>query len=293
MANVTVTTAAVFIPEMWRDAILNYAERRFRLKGQVTDLSSEVSNGVKRGDTIHTPRITEETAVSKTAGQNVVFTANTDGETNLVVDQHFYSAKLIEDVVRVQESAALFNGYTRAMGYAMAKKIENFLAVNMLQAATANDTALATDNTMTAAELRSGIKKLYDIGVDTTAPSSEVFLYAGPATYLSILGLDQFVSWQKIGPVEPSGNKTGMLGNVYGIPTFQSTDWDEGGTTGDEVVTIFTKEAVYYAEQLLRVQSDYSIDALGTKVVADALFGGVLAQTAGTTAGQIVNFTNP
>ncbi len=292
MGNVTVTTAAVFIPEMWRDAILNYAERRLRLKNQVTDLSSEVSSGAKRGDTIHTPRVTEETAVSKTAGSNVIFVANTDGETNLVVNQHFYSAKLIEDVVRVQESANLFNMYARSMGYAMAKKIENFLAL-LVQSSTANDTALSTDNTMTAALLRSGIKKLYDIGVDTTAPGADVFLYGGPATYLSILGLDQFVSWEKIGPTEPSGNKTGMLGNVYGIPTFQSTDWDEDGGTGDEVASIFTKESVWYAEQLLRVQSDYSIDALGTKVVADALFGGVLQQTVAASASQIVNFTNP
>lgn len=32
MANVTTTTAANFIPEMWRDAILDYAERKFQLK---------------------------------------------------------------------------------------------------------------------------------------------------------------------------------------------------------------------------------------------------------------------
>ena len=288
--NVTVTTGAVFIPEFWRDGILNYAERRFRLKNQVTDLSSEFTSG---GDTLRTPRVTEETAVSKTAGSNVIFTNNTDGETVLNIDQHFYSAKLIEDVIRVQESADLFALYASSMGYAMAKKIENFIAVNLIQASTANDTALATDNTMLAAELRSGIKKLYDLGVDTTAPESDVFSYSGPATYLSILGLDQIVSCEKIGPVEASANKTGMVGNIYGIPTFQSTDWDEGGTTGDEVSSIFTRESVWYAEQLLRVQSDYSIDALGTKVVADALFGGVLQQTAAATASQIVNFTNP
>ena len=42
-----------------------------------------------------------------------------------------------------------------------------------------------------------------------------------------------------------------------------------------------------------RVQSAYDIDHLATSVVADVLFGGVLTQTAATTAGQIVNFNNP
>ena len=156
-----------------------------------------------------------------------------------------------------------------------------------------NPTALSADNTMTAALLRSGIAKLYALGVDTTMPGADVWLYGSPKTYLSILGLDQFVSWEKIGPAGVSGNKTGIVGEVYGIPTLQSTDWAEAGDTGEETASIFTKESILYAQQLLRVQSDYSIDALGTKVVADALFGGVLTQTAGATASQIVNFTNP
>ena len=45
MANVTTTTAANFIPEMWRDAILDYAERKFILRNQLSDFSSMVSNG--------------------------------------------------------------------------------------------------------------------------------------------------------------------------------------------------------------------------------------------------------
>jgi len=287
--SVTVTTAGVFLGEFWKEAILNYAERSFRLRNQVTDLSSELASG---GKTVNIPRVTEETATSKTAGQNVVYTTNTDGDTTLTVDQHFYTAKVIEDVVKVQDSSGLFNMYTKAMGYAMAKKIENFIAL-LIQSSTANDTALSADNTMTAALLRSGIAKLYALGVDTTMPGADVWLYGSPKTYLSILGLDQFVSWEKIGPSDVSGNKTGIVGEVYGIPTLQSTDWDEDGGTGDETASIFTKESIFYAQQLLRVQSANSLDALGTKVVADALFGGVLTQTAAASASQIVNFTNP
>ena len=36
MAEVTTTTAAVFLPEMWQEAILDYAERQFRIRNQVT-----------------------------------------------------------------------------------------------------------------------------------------------------------------------------------------------------------------------------------------------------------------
>ena len=35
--NVTPTTAQNFIPELWRDAILDYAERKFDLRNKVLD----------------------------------------------------------------------------------------------------------------------------------------------------------------------------------------------------------------------------------------------------------------
>ena len=96
MANVTTTTAANFIPEVWRDAILDYAERNFRLRNQVTDISDAIE-----GDTIHVPRVSEETAAAKSADTAVTYSAQTDGETQVSMDQHHYEAKRIEDIVRV------------------------------------------------------------------------------------------------------------------------------------------------------------------------------------------------
>ena len=74
MANVTTTTAANFIPELWRDAILDYAERQFLLRNQVLDFSSLVANG---GDTLNIPKVTEETAAAKSADTAVTYSANT------------------------------------------------------------------------------------------------------------------------------------------------------------------------------------------------------------------------
>ena len=154
MANVTVTTGANFIPELWSSAILDYAERAFNIRNQVSDFSSMVASG---GDTLHIPKVTEETAAAKGAGSAVTYSANTDGKIDLSINQHHYEAKRIEDIVMVQESADLFNMYTRSMGYAIAKKVENYLAVDVIQAATGNDTALSTDNQLTASLLRSGL----------------------------------------------------------------------------------------------------------------------------------------
>lgn len=285
--NVTTTTAAKFIPELWRDAILDYAERKFELRNQVMDFSSELPSG----DVLHIPKVTEETAAAKSAGSAVTYQNNTDGEVTITVDQHHYEAKRIEDIVRVQESANLFGAYAQSMGYALAKKVENYLAVDVLQSATGNDVTLAADNTITSALLRSGLQKLLDAGHDYA--DGETYLYASPAAYMSLLGLQDFFDSSQRGDNQ-NPNVSGGVGMIYGMNSFISTDWDDDGGTGDETATIFKKEAVYMAMQIApRVQSAYDIDHLATSVVADILFGASLSHGASSTSLGVVNFNNP
>tara|TARA_B100001173_G_scaffold309297_1_gene321304 strand:- start:458 stop:1330 length:873 start_codon:yes stop_codon:yes gene_type:complete len=286
--NVTTTTAANFIPEMWRDAILDYAERKFQLKNQVSDFSSMLAGG---GDILNIPKVAEETAAAKSAGSAVTYQNNTDGVIQLTVNQHHYEAKRIEDIVKVQESADLFNAYARSMGYALAKKVENYLAVDILQAATGNDVTLAADNTFTTALIRSGLQKMLDAGHDYT--DGDHSLYCSPAAYMSLLSLGDFSEAQKRGDAE-NPNVSGSVIQAYGLNVFPSTDWDDDGGTGDETATIFNSGSVYFAQQVApRVQSSYDIDHLATSVVADVLFGAALSHAASSTAMGIVNFVNP
>jgi hypothetical protein len=275
---------------VWKAAILDYAERAFRIRNQVTNVSDLVS-----GDTVHVPRVSEETAAAKSAGSAVTYSANTDGEASISIDQHAYEAKRIDDIVRVQASYDLFSLYAKSMGYGLAKKVENYLAVDIIQSATANDVTLSADNTFTTALVRSGMQKLLDIGVDYT--DGDTHFYASPAGYMSLMSLGEFSDFQERGPEAGGGagpNVTGQLGSIYGMPVYTSTDWDDDGGTGDETASIFTKDSVLLAMQMEpRVQSEYDIDHLATSVVADVLFGASLTQAAGTAAGQIVNFANP
>ena len=225
--NVTPTTAANFIPQMWRDAILDYAERKFVLRNQVSDFSSMLANG---GDILNIPKVAEETAASKSAGSAVTYTNNTDGVIQLAVDQHHYEAKRIDDIVRVQESADLFNSYTKSMGYALAKKVENYIAA-LMQTASGNDVQLATDDVMTAALVRDGLEKLLDAGYDYG--DGDTFMYASPKAYMSLLGLGDFTDAQVRGDQE-NPNVTGRLISAYGMELYPSTDWAEGGTATTE-----------------------------------------------------------
>ena len=286
MANVTVTTAANFIPEMWRDAILDYAERKFQLRNQVSDFSSMLSNG---GDVLNIPKVKEETAAAKSADSAVTYSAQTDGVRQLSINQHHYEAKRIEDIVRVQESADLFNAYAKSMGYALAKKVESFLAAT-IKGASGNNVGLNADDTFNTALFRFGLEKLLDAGHDYADGS--FYMYASPKSYMSMLGLGEFTEAQKRGD-EQNPLATGRIISAYGLPLYASTDWDEGGTSSSETASIFSRDSVYFAQQIApRVQSAYDIDHLATSVIADVLFRAVLAQAADSTTAGIVNFVN-
>ena len=288
MAEVTTTTAAVFIPEIWQEAILDYAERQFRLRNQVTEVSD-----VGSGDVLHIPRVTEETAATLSSGSAVTFGANTDGEIQLSMDKHIVEGKRIGDLVRVQSSYDLFNLYSRSMGYAVAKKIESEIA-SLMQTASGNDVSLSTDNTFTTALVRSGLQKLLDLNVDYTM--GDTFFYTSPAGFMSLASLGEFSDYEKRGP-EAGGegpNITGMIKKIYGMEVYASTDWDDDGGSGDETATIFTRDSILYAEQFpLRVQQSYNLEYLATELVVDQLVGVALHQAANAADCQIVNFNNP
>jgi len=293
--NATVTTSANFIPELWSAPVLDYAEKRFALRQRVRDVSELLPADLQRGDTIHVPRVAAETARTKAEDTAVTFDTFTDGKTDLSIDQHVYVAKRIEDITSVQANIDLLEMYSESMGYAVADNIEGYIAATVLQGATGNDTAVATDNQMTAAEFRSGETKLLNSNwdIDGAKATGNIYLYGNPAIVQHLKGLGTFTDTDKTG-LNPSGTIQGMQLFAYGIPLIPSTDWGSAGTTGEEPATMWMKEGVLFAmQQDLRFQAHIDLNHLSTSVVIDALYGSVLTYPAAGTLGPVVNFTNP
>lgn len=291
VGNVTTSIATKFIPELWAEAIKDYAERSLILKNLVSDFSDLASAG---GNKINIPKVSEETIHDtndkKDADAVVEYTDSGTDESELSLNQHFYEAKRIEDIVTVQSSYDLFSLYTEAMGYALAKKVEAFIA-DLIQGATTNDTTLTVANEFGAVAgdglsgfLRDGMAELWANGIDTA--SGQCYMYCSPGSYKTLLSMDEFASALKRGD-DQNPYVSGALGMVYGMPVFVSQDWSDSGSAGVETASIFTKNAVAIAIQHLRVQSQYDIDHLATSVVCDCLFGGVLVHDK-----FVTNFTN-
>lgn len=288
----------VFIPEIWGQSIYRYFEKNLVLKPFFDDYSSMIQGA---GDVLHIPTIQEVASARKAENNGVVYSVNTETKIDLLIDQHMYAAKLFEDIAMVQSSEQLFSKYSESMGYALAKAVDTEIQGALEGLGTTQ--ALAVDNSMSNADIETAIGTMLanDIPLDQCAFFVNPLVYAdllnskgfvnavnSPANYATSGALGNVVG---SGLNDGSAMSSGLVGSIFGCPVFVTSLIGSGTGTGVHAGYLVHKSAIAVAvQQGVRVQSEYSVDYLGTKVVGDIIFGAVV-----TTGNHVkgIEFLNP
>ena len=121
MANVTITTAAVFLPTVWSVETLRAAESALVAAGLVKRYDALVK---AKGQTIKIPNISNLSANVKTANADVTTQTVTESAITLNVDKWYESSFEIEDMVTVQSNYDLRSEYSEKAGYAIASQVD-------------------------------------------------------------------------------------------------------------------------------------------------------------------------
>ena len=269
----TVTTEQHFIPEIWADGIYKYFDRKTVFRGLVDDYSALVS-GKGYGDAINVPEMSIISATAKSAGADVAYDATATTTTQLALNKHKYVAKLFEDIALIQSEADLVSKYSRMMGEALARQVDADIWAELDGLNQSQD--LSADNTLTAGVFESVLATLGEN--DIPYMDGECSMVVNPTLFADILnpsgGIAQyFIRNDAVGEGN-RGLSSGMVGSLYGIDVYMSNTVSSSGTDGTVAGAVFHKSAAVFAsQQEVRVQSEYSIDALGTKLVSDLLYG--------------------
>ena len=262
-----------FVPSLWADAIYKYFSEKLVFRNLVDDYSAMVKG---KGDIIHFPEIAKMTASSITDGGQVSYVAPAETETQLTVDQHYYAAKLFTDVLAVQSQPDLFANYSKAMAESLAKQLDSSIAGAL--AGINENSGLAADDTITTADMEAALASLGENDIDYTG--GDVYMVVNPTVYADMLSVGgsfgaNFVR-ADISGFNSDGSPvlSGQIASVYGMPLFVSNSLTTGGTASDTCAVIFHRSACAVAvQQDIRIQDQYDIDVLGTKLVADLLWG--------------------
>ena len=285
--NVTVTTAATFIPEVWSDEIVAAYKKNL----VAANLIKKMNFKGKKGDTVHIPAPTRGDASAKAANAQVTLIAATEGEKTVAIDQHWEYSRLIEDIVEAQALASLRQFYTDDAGYALARKVDSTLIQLGRKVQGGSGTAaysgafsgadgttayVAATNTGSGALADAAIRRSIQRLDDQDVPMDGRFLIVPPSTRNTLMGINRFTEQAFVGE---SGNantiRNGEIGNVYGVPVFVSTNADTtSGSTATRICLMGHKDFAVLVEQMgVRTQTQYKQEYLGTLFTADVLFG--------------------
>ena len=262
--NITVTTAANFIPEIWSGETLDYREAKL-VNAALVDRTFE--NDAKFGDTIHVPNVTELSTRTKSASTDITYETFTESVTDITIDTHKYAAIKIEDIVKVQSKYDLRQKYTGSFGYVLAKDVDT--AVNGLY-----DGGSQTLGTLTVGLTDDDLRRAVQYLNDANAPSENRAWVFSPAEVKNLMGIDKLVNKDyNVSTLSTNMSVQGMIGSIYGIPAFETTNVEGSNAAGHDNV-LLQKSALALVMQLdIQNEAEYSVDALAWKLVAHQVYG--------------------
>ena len=285
--NITITTAATFIPEIWSDEIIATYKKNLVLANLVKRMSFKG----KKGDTVHIPAPIRGNASVKAASTQVTLVAGTATEVVVLIDQHYEYSRLIEDIVEAQALASLRNFYTEDAGYALSRQVDTSLILlgRGVQSGTGTSAYTgafsgADGTTAYVAGANTGVGALTDAAIrrsiqrldDNDVPMDGRFLLVPPSSRNTLMGIARFTEQAFVGDVGSSNTiRNGEVGNVYGIPVFVTNNADTtSGSTATRVALLGHKDFAVFVEQMgVRSQTQYKQEYLGTLFTADTLYG--------------------
>ena len=280
----TTSTADDFVPELWSDGIYRYFERGTIFKNLVEDFSSMVKGS---GDIVNIPQIDLVASSNKAADSLVTYDATATTVTQLAINKHKYNAMLFEDILMIQSNADLVAKYSQMFGEALARAVDADIWAEL--DGVNEGATLAADDAMTAAEFQAALANLGEN--DVPYMDGDCSFVVNKTLAADIMDPSGGISknfWRAdasgSGTVLVEGATKGFIGKLFGINVYMSNTVATAGTAISGA--IFHKSAAVCAvQQDVRVQSEYSIDALGTKVVADMIYGAKLVDSANNKKG--------
>jgi N4-gp56 family major capsid protein len=267
-SQVTVTTANVFRPNVWSQEALRARESNLVLVPLVKHYDREIAS---KGQTVEIPNVSNLTANLKVANTQVTLNSPTETKTTVTINQHYECSVLIEDIVDAQSAYDLAQEYTAKVGYALAEKMDYFVATKLNAGGTytiGQYGAVLNDQVILAAN------RYLD---DAKAPPTDRALVVTPQGKQEMLNIDKYIRYDAIGKSGTDNSiANGQIGEIYGVRVYMSQNLVVTAATPTQNNHLFFhKEALAMAVQKdVKFASQRKEEYLGTLYVGQALWGG-------------------
>ena len=270
--NITATSAANFIPEIWSLDTLDAVEFAAVLPKLVnTDVEGEIK---AKGDTVHIAHVNNYSVRTKSAGISnpITFESMTHGVTDLVVDTHQYAAYQAEKFAERLAQPGYREKQTRKLGYALDRGLEVALAALIPTLVTNSVGDYGTE--LSDADYLLAWEKLATAGaISEGAVNPDVACVLSVPAYAAALRTERFINRDYNGDAGSEALARAHVGSIYGSQAVMSNLLN-APSAGQHACGFFHKEVFALARsQRPEVASDFIIEQLSTAVVAHQIYG--------------------
>lgn len=256
---IDITTADTFLEEVWSKKAS--VERQKKLVfGANVDRSGEPE--LKVGQILRRQHISNLAARSKSANSAISYETVTETEDTVTINNYYYTAFALEDVIKPWVSLDLINAYMPKIGYALAEQADSDLAGliddgTITQTVGTLATGLTYDNLVRADQYLN----------DDEAPEEDRVIIISHAEKANFLKMDQFIhrDYQDV--------RSGLLGSLFDYPIFVTGNTNGSNAAGHDNVMMH-KSAIMFIQQIQPVvKTDWDIDYFCAKVAALETYG--------------------
>lgn len=262
MAGSTTTTLNDLLPQIVAEAMFVASERSI-MRGLVKNFMLPAGSG----KTVTVPRYPIQSAASLTEGDEVSNTAvSTDGATLTISTVAVRT--MVTDLVAASAASNVVADLGRLFGDAIARKIDSDLVA--LFSGFSGGVG-AADAALSAATIAKAVATLRANSVPGDALACVVHPYVAYD-----LKKDMTNTWQNpnAGMIQNEAMMTGYVGQLFGVPVYESANIANTGTAGDYVGAVFHRDALGLAMiGDIAIETQRRASFVGTDVVASAHYG--------------------
>jgi N4-gp56 family major capsid protein len=258
----TTTTLNDLLPQIVAEALFVASERSI-MRGLVKNYTI----GAQQGKTITVPIYPLQTAAGLTEGTAATpADVSTDGVTLTVAEVGL--ATQITDLARVSSASNIVSDIGRLFGEAIARKID--LDLTALFDSFSTNVVGTDSSALSAATIFQAVAKLKSAGV----PSTDIACVLHPAVAYDLKSnLTNTFGNPNAGDLQNEAMRQGYVGQLAGIPVFETSNIANTGTTGDYKCGVFHRDAIGLAMmQDIKIESQRQSLLRGDDIIATAVY---------------------
>jgi len=260
---IDITTADAFLEEVWatKATISREAELAFIKYGCDRQFEGEL----QKGQILRIQNISDLAARAKVANTAISYETVTETEKTITIDQFYYAAYAMEDVIKPMVQVSKLDAYTGKIGYALGLGEDDYVS------AFVDDGDMNTVGTLATPLTYSNLLRGDQYLNDANAPQQDRLIISSPAEKANFLGMDEFIATEY---AKVQGST--LVGSWMNYPIYVSTNVEGTNAAGHDNF-MGHKECIAQVTQIKPiVKAFWDIDYFCVKMAALTTYAGVV-----------------